>query len=111
MLEATIVLVEMLLCLASMLVNLVIAISIRFVSFYGSKTLITVSTSLAGRHNFSLKHAYTCQGELEHDEGPGEGVAGQPVHLQPAVRRLCPAHISNPWRLRRLHQRLSGEDQ
>ena len=54
MLEATIVLIEMLLCLASMLVNLVIAISIRFVSFYGSKTLITVSTSLASGHNFSL---------------------------------------------------------
>ena len=35
MLEATVVLIEMLLCLASMVVNLVIAISIRFVSFYG----------------------------------------------------------------------------
>ena len=46
MLEAMVVLIEMLLCLASMVVNLVIAISIRFISFYGSKTLITVSTSL-----------------------------------------------------------------
>ena len=42
MLEATVVLIEMLLCLASMVVNLVIAISIRFVSFYGSETLRTV---------------------------------------------------------------------
>ena len=59
MLEATVVLIEMLLCLASMVVNLVIAISIRFVSFYDSKTLITVSTSLhiASGHDLSLKHA------------------------------------------------------
>ena len=39
MLEATVVLIEMLLCLASMVVNLVIAISIRFVSFYAGKAL------------------------------------------------------------------------
>ena len=64
MLEATVVLIEMLLCLASMVVNLVIAISIRFISFYGSKTLITDSTSLrnhtdiANEHNFSLTHAH-----------------------------------------------------
>ena len=46
MLEAMVVLIEMLLCLASMVVNLVIAISIRFISFYGTKPLPTVSTSL-----------------------------------------------------------------
>ena len=46
MLEAMVVLIEMLLCLASMVVNLVIAISIRFISFYGTKPLQTVSTSL-----------------------------------------------------------------
>ena len=62
-------------------------------------------------HEQYLAISYPCQGEHGHDEGPGEGVAGQPVHLQPALRRLCPAHISNPWRLCRLHQRLSGEDQ
>ena len=49
-------------------------------------------------------HILVPQGELEHDEGPREGVARQPLPLQSALRRLCPAHISNPWRLRHLHQ-------
>ena len=53
MLEATVVLIEMLLCLVSMVVNLVIAISIRFISFYARKTLITDSTSLHN-HNHSI---------------------------------------------------------
>ena len=39
MLEALVVLVEMLLCLASMVVNLVIAISIRYIRFHDTITL------------------------------------------------------------------------
>ena len=99
MLEALVVLVEMLLCLASMVVNLVIAISIRYIRFHDTITLKV--SLLCHRH----KQIYIAcgvifggqsQGELPHDERPGESSTRQPLHLKSALRSFCSADLSDP---------------
>ena len=98
MLEALVVLVEMLLCLASMVVNLVIAISIRYIRFHDTITLKV--SLLCHRH----KQIYCMcdlfggqsQGELPHDERPSESSTRQPLHLKSALCSFCSADLSHP---------------